>query len=193
VTAGGRRKQTGTRVGRVRCRDGVERDVYQDADGRQYVVGDQGEKVFGLWMPDAPSAAPREGSDAKGDAAGPAAPADGADAPPEATPWERPGAVRRDCESHRGRLLALLGTISFGCGVVGVLFAPAGVVGLLLGLWVRGAARRDLGQMDDGSMDADGAGQTRDARTDATLGAVLGGVGLLLGTGLVLAVLFLFF
>lgn len=29
--------------------DGVKRPVYQSADGRQYVVDDEGEKVYGVW------------------------------------------------------------------------------------------------------------------------------------------------
>ena len=109
------------------------------------------------------------------------------------TPWERPGSVRRDSESHRGRLLSSLGTASFCCGVVAVCFAPAGVIGLLLGLWVRGAARRDLGQMDAGTMDPDGLAQTRAALSDATLAVVLSGVGLLLGTALAVTLAFVFF
>lgn len=31
-------------------------------------------------------------------------------------PWERPGAVRRDCDSHRGEWLAKLGAASLYCG-----------------------------------------------------------------------------
>jgi hypothetical protein len=170
----------------VRGADGTERDVYQDADGRQYVVGDQGEMVFGLWLPGAPPAAPREDADAT------AADAIQADQPDD-TPWEQPGSLRRDSESHRGRMLSLLGTVSFGCGVVGVVFAPVGVIGLLVSLWTRVAARRDLDKMKVGTMDAEGMGQTRAALADANLGVVLSGIGVLLGAGLVVTALFLLF
>jgi hypothetical protein len=38
-------------VGRVPFTDGVERDVYEDANGRQWVVGYSGERVYGVWLP----------------------------------------------------------------------------------------------------------------------------------------------
>jgi hypothetical protein len=37
-------------VGRVPFTDGVTRDVYEDADGRQWVTGYDGERVFGVWV-----------------------------------------------------------------------------------------------------------------------------------------------
>jgi hypothetical protein len=37
-------------VGRVPFTDGVTRYVYEDADGRQWVVGHDGERVFGVWV-----------------------------------------------------------------------------------------------------------------------------------------------
>jgi hypothetical protein len=173
----------------VRCADGVERDVYQDADGRQYILGDQGEKVFGLWLPGAPRADGAITDDRDG---GPLPTNDEA-APSDETPWETPDAVRHDREAHRGRLLSLLGTVGFCCGVMAVCFPPAGVVGLLLGLWVRGAARRDLEQMRTGTMDPDGTAQTRAALSDANLCAVLSGAGLFLGTVLTVTLAFVFF
>jgi hypothetical protein len=43
-------------VGRVPFTDGLMRDVYQDADGRQWVTGYDGEQVYGVWLmpPDEP-------------------------------------------------------------------------------------------------------------------------------------------
>jgi hypothetical protein len=43
-------------VGRVLFTDGIERDVYQDTDDRQWVVGYDGERVYGVWLmpPDEP-------------------------------------------------------------------------------------------------------------------------------------------
>jgi len=29
----------------------ASRDIFEDADGRQYVHGDEGEKVYGTWLP----------------------------------------------------------------------------------------------------------------------------------------------
>jgi hypothetical protein len=37
-------------IGRVPFTEGIERDVYEDAEGRQYVYGDEG-KVHGTWLP----------------------------------------------------------------------------------------------------------------------------------------------
>jgi len=179
----------------VRCTDGVERDVYEDADGRQYVVGDQGEKVYGLW-PGAtstrPHAAPEETapSDDKGDQESPKKATEDA---PEEVPWEGPGATRRDRESHRGRMLALLGSLSFGLSVMAVPCGLFGIPGLGLGLYVRLAARRDLHKMAEGGMDPDGAPGTRGALQDATLGIVLSGVGIFLSAVAAVALLFVYF
>jgi hypothetical protein len=43
-------------VGRVPFADGVTRDVHEDADGRQWVTGYDGERVYGVWLmpPDEP-------------------------------------------------------------------------------------------------------------------------------------------
>ena len=44
-------------IGRRRFTDGLERDVYEDAEGRQYVLDPNGAKVYGvrLWPADAPA------------------------------------------------------------------------------------------------------------------------------------------
>lgn len=31
--------------------DGTTRAIFEDADGRQYVRGDEGEPVYGVWLP----------------------------------------------------------------------------------------------------------------------------------------------
>jgi hypothetical protein len=38
-------------VGRRLFTDGIEREVYEDDSGRQYVLGPDGEKVYGQWLP----------------------------------------------------------------------------------------------------------------------------------------------
>jgi hypothetical protein len=37
-------------IGRRLFTDGIERDVYEDAQGRQYVFGPDGERVYGQWL-----------------------------------------------------------------------------------------------------------------------------------------------
>jgi hypothetical protein len=37
-------------IGRVQFTDGVERDVHQGDDGRQFVVDNAGLRVFGAWL-----------------------------------------------------------------------------------------------------------------------------------------------
>lgn len=75
----------------------------------------------------------------------------------EVRPWEMPGAVRRDCESHRAELLSWLAPVAFWAS----LFIPctagiSGLVGLPLAVGVCRMARADLGRMDRGLMDPDG-------------------------------------
>jgi hypothetical protein len=43
-------------VGRRLFTDGLERDGYDDAEGRQYVLDPGGERVYGVWLlpPDEP-------------------------------------------------------------------------------------------------------------------------------------------
>jgi hypothetical protein len=43
-------------VGRVFCTDGSERDVFEDAEGRQYVLGEDDEPAFAQWLPPADEA-----------------------------------------------------------------------------------------------------------------------------------------
>jgi hypothetical protein len=37
-------------IGRVPFTDGMERDVYEDEGGRQWVIGYNGERVYGVWL-----------------------------------------------------------------------------------------------------------------------------------------------
>ena len=37
-------------IGRSLLMDGLTRDVYEDTDGRQRVVGHDGERVYGVWL-----------------------------------------------------------------------------------------------------------------------------------------------
>ena len=92
-------------------------------------------------------------------------------------PWERPGAVRRDWEPHRGRLILTLGGLAEFCAafacVLGVT-APL-AVGFGVSAWLM--ARRDLARMREGLIDPEG-------RQSTELGGTLG----LAGAGLALFV-----
>jgi hypothetical protein len=104
----------------------------------------------------------------------------------EDRPWERPGAVRRDCEPHRAELLHALGVAALVCaGFAGCLAVPA-VVGLALGgaVWLLG--RRDRARMSAGLMDPAGQAVTWDAQAMA---AVAAGLCLLAATSWAVAVL----
>ena len=102
---------------------------------------------------------------------------------PDDRPWERPGAVRRDAEPHRGGLLFLLATVPTVGGFLGFPatgFATAtlpsardacfltmlGLSGaaLLLALSVRQMARGDLCKMRAGLMDPRGQALTQEAK-----------------------------
>jgi hypothetical protein len=37
-------------IGRVPFVDGVTRDVYEDGEGRHWVAGYDGERVYGVWL-----------------------------------------------------------------------------------------------------------------------------------------------
>jgi hypothetical protein len=37
-------------IGRIPFVDGVVRDVQEENDGRQWVTGHEGEKVYGVWL-----------------------------------------------------------------------------------------------------------------------------------------------
>lgn len=80
-------------------------------------------------------------------------------------PWEQPGAVRRDCEPHRGELLMHMAAASFACAALGCLsWGITGILSIALGLSVLILARRDLAAMSAGSIDPSGEWITRRAR-----------------------------
>jgi hypothetical protein len=90
-------------------------------------------------------------------------------------PWERPWSIRRDCEPHRGCLLAALGEAGLCCGLLSLsvcLLAPS-LVGLPLSLSAWLLARRDWGQMRAGLTDPRGRQHVEAALHDAWLGLLL--------------------
>jgi hypothetical protein len=88
-------------------------------------------------------------------------------------PWQLPGAIRRDCEPHRGPLLRRLGVLAVWLDLLGVLFPPAVLPALPLGVAVWVMARRDLAGMRLGLVDPGGEADTRQARRDAICGVIL--------------------
>ena len=79
-------------------------------------------------------------------------------------PWERPGAVRRDCERHRGQLLRRLGGFVLVCAALAVCALPLALVVLPSSVAVWLLARRDLARMDAGLMDPEGWNDTDQGR-----------------------------
>ncbi len=90
----------------------------------------------------------------------------------EARPWECHGAVRRDCEPHRGVLLKLIGIASMVFGMVS-LFGVPGILALALGIYVHVAARSDTRKMVAGLMDPAGARELNLAKGYAKAGIAL--------------------
>jgi hypothetical protein len=48
-------------AGRRLFTDGIERDVYEDSEGRQHVLGRDGERTCGQWLPPVDELAVAEG------------------------------------------------------------------------------------------------------------------------------------
>jgi hypothetical protein len=112
-------------------------------------------------------------------------------------PWERPGAVRRDCAPHRGRLLLALSGGAMGVALLSallsmatplplgpVVFTPAWLAGVALWSTAVALARRDRRRMDAGLMDPEGRPATDDARSLAIGALAIGVLALLLAVGL---------
>ena len=88
-------------------------------------------------------------------------------------PWELPGAVRRDCEPHRGELLRWLSRVTAFLAAAGVLFIVPALFALPLGAAVWVMARHDLALMRLGGMDPAGEADTRQARVLLLIAALL--------------------
>ena len=88
-------------------------------------------------------------------------------------PWERRGAVRRDCESHRGGLLLTLGDASLLLGALSLPLGFLALMGLGLGVAAWALASRDLRRMQARVMDPGGLSGTALGRTRARAGVAL--------------------
>ena len=67
-------------------------------------------------------------------------------------PWERPGAVRRDCEPHRAGLIVALAVLGLLLGLLSLAAFPLAFMGLPLSVVALLMARRDLGLTGKGQM-----------------------------------------
>ena len=89
-------------------------------------------------------------------------------------PWERPGAVRRDCEPHRGRLVLKLADAGLLLGALSLCLGFAALLALACGAAAWVLASRDLRRMRSGLMDPRGQADTARGRTRARAGLALG-------------------
>jgi hypothetical protein len=92
-------------------------------------------------------------------------------------PWEEPGAVRRDCDPHRGLLLQLLGAVSLACGVLALCLWAPGVPGLYLGCLTWQFASKDHAKMQKGLMDPSGEADVERAKCCAACAIMFSLVG----------------
>jgi hypothetical protein len=97
--------------------------------------------------------------------------------PDASRPWERPGALRRDVEPHRGNWLLLLAAVTLFLGVSSLAVVIPGWVAVPLGFVVDRLAARDLRRMRAGTMDPGGHVQAKRARLLGKLGTLLGAIG----------------
>jgi hypothetical protein len=88
-------------------------------------------------------------------------------------PWERPGALRRDCECHRADLLRTLSVTALLCAALAACLAVPAVTGMVLHAAVVRMGRRDQAMMGAGLMDPAGMSEARDAQAMAGVAAVL--------------------
>ena len=89
-------------------------------------------------------------------------------------PWQRPGAVRRDIEPHRGRLLLMLANAALVSGVASACLPGALVLAFVLGLLAYGLAGSDLRKMRAGLLDPSGRDDAVRARQRSLLALFVG-------------------
>jgi hypothetical protein len=87
-------------------------------------------------------------------------------------PWERPGAVRRDCEPHRGALLLALARVSVVLGFLSLAGGVAAPAALAVGVAAVVLCARDEREMAAGRRDPAGRGPLEDARGIARYGVL---------------------
>ena len=106
---------------------------------------------------------------------------------PETPPWEQPDVLRRDYLPHRGGMLHLLSSIAVLAGGLSLCCGPCGLVGLPVGAFVWIGARRDLKEMETGTIDPRGEEITIEALALAQIGAAASLVALIFWTLILVA------
>ena len=84
--------------------------------------------------------------------------------------WERPGAVRRDCESHRAGLIVPLAVVGLMLSWLHIL----AVIGIPLCFTVWRMSKADLQKMHAGQMDPQGMSSTLFGKRWSVIGMVVG-------------------
>ena len=88
-------------------------------------------------------------------------------------PWERPGAVRRDCEPHRGQLVLKLADASLLLGAFALCLGFVAGLAMAFGAAAWALASRDLRRMQARLMDPGGLSGTALGRVRARAGVAL--------------------
>jgi hypothetical protein len=110
----------------------------------------------------------------------------------DAQPWEQPGAVRRDCEPHRGTTVLWLGRFSLWIIAWVVLLGAVALLAVLpLAFTVLAMAARDRAKMRAGTMDPAGERLTAKGVRYARAALVTLVLALLAVAGLVASMLWL--
>jgi hypothetical protein len=101
-------------------------------------------------------------------------------------PWEMPGAVRRDCESHHGTEFALAGRIVLTFAILSFFacFTPLSLVVFPACILIWRLMRRELRLMDRGMVDPEGRRKIEIADHEALQGLLLSGVTCMITTAL---------
>jgi hypothetical protein len=86
--------------------------------------------------------------------------------------WEQPGAVRRDCESHRGGLIGPLTVV----GLILSFLHIFAVIGLPICFAALQMSRDDLAKMHAGRMDPEGMASTLFAKRWSVIGLIVGSI-----------------
>ena len=89
-------------------------------------------------------------------------------------PWDRSGAVRRDCQGDRGQLLLSLADTALLLGALSLCLGFPSLMALILGVAAWVVSCRDQRMMRNRLMDSDGWITTGTARSRALAGAFLG-------------------
>jgi hypothetical protein len=106
---------------------------------------------------------------------------------PDDRPWERFGALRRDCEPHRALLLLGLGGMSFAFGLLAWLCGVPALAGLPLGIAAWKLAAADRQKMNAGAMDWSGLPSAEIGQALGICGVILSVIGAPFGTFFVLS------